>query len=517
MLGALAAVVFALCWGASHYFEGAAGVSAVWPVNALVLAFLLRACPGPRDVPLALGTAFLAMAGANLVIGRTPDIAFAFPLANIAEIVVAAWFMRRTAMPMCGVRDLSQFLLGVVLAGPLTSAIIAGGLMSLRLGLQGPELMGQAGAWLLSDMMGMAIVAPFALSLGAPSKTRWSRALVVPTTIFVVCFLLCWQDKVPVMFLAFPIVAIAVLNDRERGGALGVGAVAFAVVLAALMEQGPVFRVARLGVDPVMLVQIFLGTLVLTVHPLAAVLRQLDVAADELDRRRAVAETDSAAKSELIGRVGEELRSPLTGVVTVAEMLRSGRLGELNPRQRDLLARIAESGAEIESLSREMVALADGGDLASRVAPVASVVERAVSSTRFRARRAKVSLEVLAGDRAWRAAMDAERLNRLIVEALGHAVDAAPQGSTVRVVLGLEAQGRLALTIDDAGERSVADRHARFATSRLMTPAADGLAFDRAELRRQGGDMSFGPGGLGGGRLTIILPRAEDAVAVEAA
>ncbi|RZJ04154.1 MAG: hypothetical protein EON89_09025 [Brevundimonas sp.] len=517
MLAGLALVVFTLCWGVSHYFEGAAGVSAVWPVNAIVLAFKLRLSPTRRDARLALVTAYLAMVAANLVIGRPLDIAVIFPLANVVEIMVAVWFMRRTAMPMCGMKDIGQFLLGAVVAGPLASTLIAGTMMWARVGIQGPELVSQAGAWLLSDLMGMAIIAPFALSLGTPSKVSWPRALAMPTAIFIFCFLLCWQARVPVMFLAFPIVTLAVINDRDRGGALGVAAVAFAVVAAAMLNQGPIMRVARLGIDPVMLVQIFLGALVLTVHPLAAIMRRLDLAMSELDQRRETAEHDSAAKSELIGRVGEELRSPLTGVVTVAEMLRSGRLGDLNDRQRDLLARIAESGAEIESLSREMVALADGGQLAARSAPIAAVVTDAIAATRFRANRARVTLQALPGEVYWRADIDADRLKRMIQEALGQALDAAPAGTTVRVVAGLEGDGGFTLTIEDAGTRTLADREARFAAARIMTPAADGMAFDRAELRRHGGDLRFGPGALGGGKLTLLLPRAPDEAAIRAA
>lgn len=517
LLAGLALVVLTLCWGASHYFEGVAGISAVWPANAIVLVFLLRLCPGDREVRRALAVAYGAMVAANLVIGRPVDIAFVFPLANVVEITVAAWFMRRITMPMCGMKDLGQFLLGAVLAGPLASTILAGAVMWARLGVDGPELTSQAGAWLLADVMGMAIVAPFALSLGTPSRVSWRRALALPSAICVGCFLLCWQSKAPVMFLAFPIVALAVLNDRDRGGALGVGAVAFAVVAAALLDQGPIMRVAKLGIDPVMLVQIFLGALVLTVHPLAAVMKRLDLAMEELDRRREVAEHDSAAKSELIGRVGEELRSPLTGVVTVAEMLRSGRLGDLNDRQRSLLARIAESGAEIESLSREMVALADGGQLPARAAAVAEIVDGVIDSMRFRANRAGVTVQVLSGESWWRADIDAERLRRVLQDALVAATAASPAGATVRVVVGLASHSGLILTVEDAGSRSLADREAQFAAARMVAPATDGMAFDRAELRRHGGDMRFGPGGLGGGKLTLVLPRAADAAMVRAA
>lgn len=514
---ALGVVTGLLCYGSSLFFEGTPGITAFWPANAVGLAFVLRVCRTPFERRLALAATLVAMIAANLAMGRPWEVSTAFPIANVTEIAVAAWFMRRITMPLCGLRDLRQFLLGAVLAGPLASTLIAALFMVVRLGISGEALAAQAGVWLLADTMGMAIVAPFALSLGLVSRGGWLKALAGPTAIGAVCFLLCWQTQLPVAFMAFPMVAWAALNDRDRGAALGVGAIAIAVIGAALLGEGPVARMPRFGVDPGLVVPVFFGALVLTAYPLAALLKELDVLAQALERRRAAAEDDSAAKSELIGRVGEELRSPLTGVVTVAEMLRSGRLGDLNDRQRDLLARIAESGAEIESLSREMVALADGGRLPTRAAAVSEVVDEAVASARFRANRARVSLQALAGEPHWRADIDADRLKRLVQDALSAAVDAAPAETTVRVVVGLAGDGALDLTVEDAGARTLADREARFAAMQLLSPASDGVAFDRSELRRQGGDLRFGPGALGGGRLTLVLPRGADAAAVWAA
>jgi signal transduction histidine kinase len=512
LLAVLGVGVFALSYAATLFFRGTPGVTAFWPVNALVLAFILRARLTRLDGRLALAGAVAALTAANFAIGRSWEISTTFALANGVEIAVAAWFMRRIAMPLCGLRDLGQFLLGGVLAGPLASALLAALAMAVAAGLTGVELAGQAGAWLLADALGMAIVAPFALSLGSVKRGGWLKALAVPAGIGLICLALCWQRQAPIVFLAFPLVAWAVLNDRDRGGALGVGAVAIAVIGAALLGQGPIARLPHIGVDPGIALPVFFGALVLTAYPLAALLKELDVLAVALDRRRARAETDSAAKSELIGRVGEELRSPLTGVVTVAEMLRSGRLGELNARQRDLLARIAESGAEIEQLSREMVALGDGGrDLSVRASPVAEIVVEAAQAVRFRARRARVALEVSSGDPAWRAAIDPDRLRRLVTDALTGALDASAAGDAVRIVVDLDGEGRVRLVIEDAAVLGLVARQARFIQAIRAAPAENGVAFDRVELRRIGGDLRFGSGDLGGGQTALLLPRAADA------
>lgn len=510
-LAGLFAVVWASTWIADVYLLGEAGLTSFWPTNALILVFVLRACSTPQQARTALVVGAVAMMTINFAIGRAPLMAVIFPVANTVEIMVAAWFMRRTPLPLTGLKDLGQFLLGAVVAGPLACTLIAGAVLAAVYGLSGPELVQQGGMWLTADMMGMAIVAPFALSLGSVRRGGWLRALLAPTAIGLICFALSWQKHLPVVIVAFPLTVLAVLYDRDRGGALSIGAVAVAIISAGLLDQGPIARMHSTGVDPVMAIPIYFGALVLTVHPVAALMRQLDALAGELDRRRVAAEGVSAAKSELIGRVGEELRSPLTGVVTVAEMLRSGRLGDLNVRQRDLLARIAESGAEIEQMSREMVALGDGAlDLAARTAGVSETIKAATQAVRFRARRAKVGLEVLAGDPAWRAAIDPERLKRLVIDALACALDASAEGGVVRLVVGLDGQGRLTVMVDDAGVADYEARRLQFAEAIRVGPAENGVAFDRVELRRIGGDLNFGPGALGGGQVALLLPRAPD-------
>lgn len=508
---AMGVVVFLVCYGAATWFGHSAAVATVWPANALALAYTLRYGRSRWSMAACLASAGFAMALANALVGRPLITTLGFPVANVIEIALAAWFMRDVAVPMARTSDLRQFFLGAVLAGPLASAVIASIVMAAAFGVDGAQLVRQGAGWLVSDMTGMAIVAPVALSLGLIKRGGWGRALTAPAVIGLISFALCFQKIVPLTFVAFPMVAAAVMRDRDRGAALGVGAVATAILVAAALGFGPVVNLDRIGLDAVRAVQVFLGALVLTVYPIAALVRRLDVYAAEAERGRAVAVADSAAKSRVMSQVGEELRSPLTGVVTVAEMLKSGRLGDLNDRQRDLLVRIAESGAEIEALSHEMMTMADRGERVARGAPLAGIVERAGSAARFRAHRRRVTIELSPGDPAWQVAIEADRLNRLVADALASAIDAAPADSVVRVEAALDGDAHVILAVEDAAASTVADRAARIAMTRLVTPETDGWSYDRAELRRSGGDLKFGRSDLGGGRLTLRLPRAPGA------
>lgn len=501
-LAGLGLIILLLCWTSAQHFIGTPGLTAVWPANAVALAFIVRLCRTRRETLVALAVSVAAMIGANLLVGRPIAAALLFPLANGAEIAVAAWFMRNVAMPMTSPRDLGQFLLGGVLAGPLVSTLVAGAVTAGLFGARGQAFVDMSGAWFMADALGMAIVGPFLLSFARTDRAGLLRALATALVVFGIAFALCFQTRLPLLFLGFPMVTLAVLHDRARGGALAVVAVASAVICAGLLGSGPAVKMATSGLDAVQVLEVYFAALVITVHPLAAAMTRLDALAADALRRQVVAEADSAAKTQILGRVGEDIRSPLTGVVTVAEMLRSGRLGELNPRQRDLLTRIAESGAEIEALSHEMMALADGKSAGRRTASVAGVMKEAVEAARFQAKRKKVEFEVLSGAVGWEVAIDPERLKRILLDGVTAALEVSAPHDRIRLVAGLEGRDRVRITVEDAHAPSVQVRAAR------LDDPLDPLSIDRMDLTRFGAGLDFGAGGLGGGRLVIDLPLA---------
>lgn len=501
-LAGLALIILLLCWTSAQHFIGTPGLTAVWPANAVALAFIVRLCRTRRETLTALAVAVAGMMTANLMVGRPIAATLLFPLANGVEIAVAAWFMRNIAMPMTSPRDLGQYLLGGVLAGPLVSTLMAGAVMAGLFGVQGEAIVDMSGAWFMADALGMAIVGPFLLSFARTDRAGLLRAFGTAMIVFGIAFALCFQTRLPLLFLGFPMVTLAVLHDRARGGALAVVAVASAVICAGLLGQGPAVKMAANGLDPVRVLEVYFAALVITLHPLAAAMTRLDALAADAVRRQVVAEADSAAKTQILGRVSEDIRSPLTGVVTVAEMLRSGRLGELNPRQRDLLGRIAESGAEIEALSREMMVLADGKSAEPRLASVAEVMKEAVEAARFQAKRRKVEFELLTGAAGWDVAIDPERLKRILLDGLTAALEVSAPHDRIRVLAGLEGRDRVRITVEDAHAPSVQARAAR------LDDPLNPLTIDRMDLTRFGAGLDFGAGGLGGGRLAIDLPLA---------
>lgn len=500
---ALLATVFGLVWAAAT-FDTVLAAGAIWPANALVLAFILRACPQPPVARTVVAAAALVMAAASVAAGTPLWLALALSAAHAAEILLARRLLGPRRDALRGFHDLGRLFAGGVIAAPLASTVLVLPVLALS-GDGGTSLALEAAGWFGAHAFGMAVVAPFALF--AASRGAWPmwRAVMVPFVVALLFVLLSLRTPAPVGLLAFPMVMLAVVHDRVRGAALVIGLVAAAMLTLASLKLGLVHYLARLGVDPTAWIQVFFGCLVATAYPLAVALQRLDAHAADAEARRNAAEADSQAKMRLLGEVGEELRSPLSGVVTLAEMLRSGRLGDLNPRQRELLRRIADAGAEIETLSEGMMRGAlDAPGRGARGCDPAEAADDAVRALAFAARHRLVVVET-ALTPGLSVGLDRARLARVIEEALAAAIAAAPRGGRVRIGVERVADGAR-VRVDDDDAAGAARRLSAHQVARLERAPVSGGAFDRSWLQQQGGDLTLAIGELGGLRVDLQLP-----------
>ncbi|NEX92568.1 sensor histidine kinase [Caulobacter sp. 17J65-9] len=513
-IAALGVTVFAFSWASIVLFrEGA--VSAVWPANAVVLAFVIRWARNPDEAALGLGAAVGAMIGANIICGLPPLHAFGFPLGNGLEIALAAWLVRDVRAPLSGTRDLIRFLGGAVVAAPAAGAVVAAALMAAS-GEQ--NLIGAGVRWWLADALGMAVVAPVALSLRRAHlrRDRPGVAASIAAQLAVAAAAgLVFALPYPMFYLLFPLVMLAVFADREVGGAIAVAGVALIAVGATMFGYGP----AAATPHGLFLVQGMLAALVLTIHPVAAVLRRLDGYTAVLERERARAVALSDTKTRFLAHVSHEIRSPLTGVVTVAELMASGALGVLTPRQHEMIERIAASGAEIDALSRDLIdaAAIQAGKAKAVLADVAvgEVVATAVETARMRTRDqgAKFVLGVVPAEAVLRA--DPARLRQALVNLLVNAAKYGGRPPVVQVDV-VEVEGRVRITVSDNGRGVPPDRReAVFGDfDRAGAESTDiegwgvGLSLSRELVRLQGGELGVSDGALGGAAFWIDLPGA---------
>jgi signal transduction histidine kinase len=521
LLSALLALLsyISLTW----FYDSAVAVS-FWPANALILAFLLRGFRNFRERAAALGLSFLVLTAVDLLLGAKPVIAVGFTAANCVEIAVAAWVLRKAPMPLANERSLLELIAGGVILGPLASSLVAGAALEIdhRGGFQG------APQWLISDMAGMAVFAPAFLSVRwkalpehfSPSdigKALGAQLLVAAVALFAFSI-----PRYGALLAISPVVVLAVWSGREAGGAIAVAIVGAIGALMTALGYGPIAQSAPADLGPVIKLQIIVAAQILTVHPLAMALARLDAYASSADAGRREAERRSAMRAKLLAHVSHEIRSPLSGVLGLAELMRNGALGELTASQKDGVARIADCAAEMQALAADLLdtAAVESGRVRVEARPVevAPAVEQAIAAARFRT-RAYDFKTALVGDWPERLSVQADpyRLKQVLINLL---VNAAKYGGRpARAEIAVRDRGsRVRLEVSDNG-RGVPEHlreglfrpFERLGAERSQVEGSGlGLSVARELVELQGGAIGVEQSRLGGARFWIELPKVQE-------
>ncbi|MFV0252574.1 MAG: ATP-binding protein [Beutenbergiaceae bacterium] len=160
------------------------------------------------------------------------------------------------------------------------------------------------------------------------------------------------------------------------------------------------------------------------------------------DQNRSLAEL-SRLKTEFVARVSHELRSPLTSVVSFAELLADSPAEQLGSEQAAHLEIIVRNSRRLLRLIEDLLLVAK---LESRTLPltleavdIPTVVHQVVDELRPRAHAKAIELEV-AIESGPHIQADALRLQQVMVNLLGNAIGYTPEGGSVTVTARPERQ-----------------------------------------------------------------------------
>ena len=84
-------------------------------------------------------------------------------------------------------------------------------------------------------------------------------------------------------------------------------------------------------------------------------LKTLEAQAKEAQRTIDELRARDALKTQFLSNVSHDLRTPLAAIITHAEILREGMLGDLNPKQRDSLSGIVSGGQQLIDMIDEIL------------------------------------------------------------------------------------------------------------------------------------------------------------------
>lgn len=211
--------------------------------------------------------------------------------------------------------------------------------------------------------------------------------------------------------------------------------------------------------------------------------------AQELDR----------LKTNFVSAVSHDLRAPLTSILGYAEFLEEEIGGALNPSQSDFVRQIGKSTRRMGHLLDDLLDYAriDAGTFVLRVQPMdlSEQIREIADSLRPQLEEAGLTLEVLVPPDPLLAALDAQRIERVLINLLNNAIKFTPAGGTIRVRAMRESDG-LRCEIEDTGIGIAAEDLPRLfqpfsqlESGRHRGGAGLGLSISRTIVEAHGGSI----------------------------
>ncbi|MBY0232243.1 MAG: PAS domain-containing protein, partial [Gemmataceae bacterium] len=181
------------------------------------------------------------------------------------------------------------------------------------------------------------------------------------------------------------------------------------------------------------------GKEVVGVAALARDVTDKEAAREEMRRAKEAAEAASRAKSEFLANMSHEVRTPMNGILGMAELL---RLTALDDEQRDYLDTIASSGESLLALISDILDLSkiEAGKMELAAAPfdLREVASDALALLAPKANEKGIRLKAAIAEGVPASLVgDAHRLRQVLLNLLGNAVKFTDQGE---VALTVEAQ-----------------------------------------------------------------------------
>jgi signal transduction histidine kinase len=148
-------------------------------------------------------------------------------------------------------------------------------------------------------------------------------------------------------------------------------------------------------------------------------------------------EARDGLKTQFLANISHDLRTPLTAVITHAEILRDGILGELSPRQLESITGIITGGRQLLDQVGEILAYARGAANQLTLSPsrfeLSAVVAQLTALNESLASRKGLRLEADVPAEMEPVTADREKIAHIVGNLIGNAIDFTPHGGRVWV------------------------------------------------------------------------------------
>jgi len=162
-----------------------------------------------------------------------------------------------------------------------------------------------------------------------------------------------------------------------------------------------------------------------------------DVQLKQAQERIAELEARDSLKTQFLANISHDLRTPLTAVITHAEILRDGILGDLTPRQLESIGGIINGGRQLLDQVGEILTYARGAanqlTLTVTTFELSSVVASLVALNESLCSRKGLTLATEVSPDVDPVAADREKVAHIVGNLLGNAIEFTPPGGRVWV------------------------------------------------------------------------------------
>lgn len=260
------------------------GENIIWLANGMVLAYLLLA---PRwRWPVYLLVSLLAMTVGSFLIGETFRMSLLFNLLNTIELLIGALLLKRKSTQLPTFTD-GRYLLRFIGYACILAPAISGTLYGLcQQFIHQADFVSTLVGWAVGDGLGIAVVAPTICAI-VQSRMRNShlvrRRWIVLVLVLAVTILVFGQNRVPLMFLIYPVL-ILVLTEIDLGWA------ALSTLMVALIggwytvhNRGPLAIAVNVSSEwKAAVLQLFLAGAMFTLYSISVVIGNLRKIQSEL-------------------------------------------------------------------------------------------------------------------------------------------------------------------------------------------------------------------------------------------
>ena len=183
--------------------------------------------------------------------------------------------------------------------------------------------------------------------------------------------------------------------------------------------------------------------------------------ASHADPSRVISELQArdALKTQFLANISHDLRTPLTAIITHAEIMRDGILGDLSPRQQDSVASIIAGGRQLLQMVGEILTYARGAadqlPLARSTFAIGDVIASVLTMSESLCTRKTLSVDVRVEDDLPLLHADRDKIAHVLGNLLGNAVDFTTPGGRVWVAATLVDAGPSAKCLVEVGDTGI--------------------------------------------------------------